>query len=117
MFSCSRGKIDFLSRVHTKYAHGSYCKREYTAQPVLLFVVGQTIIIIKFKNWVSSILPHKFWLIFIGMKQKEKFKINQLKKTEFFKTANSKIGSWFSMINQGLLDLDGRNSQKYLHQT
>ena len=46
------------------------------------------------KNFDPSLLTNKFWLVFMGIKQKNFFfeKKNQngwLKKTEFFKIANS----------------------------
>ena len=61
--------------------------------------------------WVPSILLYKFWMIFVGMKQflflKKEIQNGWLKKTEFFKTANSQyffskfsgIDPWVSRIN------------------
>ena len=48
------------------------------------------------KNWVPSILTHNLWLTFMGMKQKNQNQNQngQLKKTEFFKIANSQYFLW-----------------------
>ena len=67
----------------------------------------------KRQNFDPSILPHKFGLIFIGLKQKKFFFLEKkvqngrLKKTEIFKIANSQnffrkilqIGPWVSRID------------------
>ena len=60
----------------------------------------------KHQNFEPSILPYKFGLIFIGMKQKN-FKMADSKKTEIFKIPNSQnfsakisqIGPWVSKID------------------
>ena len=59
----------------------------------------------KHQNFDPSILPYKFGLIFMGMKQKKSKWLTQ--KTEFFNSANSQyffakisqIGPWVSRIN------------------
>ena len=67
----------------------------------------------KHQNFNSSILPYKFGLIFIKMKQKifffgrKKFKMADFSKWPFFKIANSRkffakisqIGPWVSRID------------------
>ena len=64
------------------------------------------------KNWVPIILTHNLWLIFIGIKQRKKKieKKNQngrLKKTEFFKIANSQYFLWkFHGLVLGLVGLN-----------
>ena len=64
------------------------------------------------KNWVPSILTHNLWLIFMEMKQKKiffskkKIQNGRLKKSSFFKIANSQkisakisqMGPWVSRI-------------------
>ena len=67
----------------------------------------------KHQNFDPSILPYKFGLILMGMKQKKNFFLKKkiqngrLKKTEFFNSANSQyffvkiswIDSWVSRID------------------
>ena len=70
----------------------------------------------KHHNFDPSILPYKFGLIFIGMKQKffffskKKFKMADSKKSSFFKIANShflrKIFRWVL----GLVELNDAKS-------
>ena len=100
-------------RILERLISSSFVKIWYTAS---WYVWGEWFLAVNHhnhRNWVPSILIHKLWLIFMGRKQKKKKNFEkknqngQLKKSSFFKIANSQYFLWkFTGLVFGLVGLN-----------